>query len=249
MNAVLFTRRPRRAGHFAPVFVGLTLTCILMPGCRAPEEVATGQQARSSVPMRAPAPPPAGEPTKTTAADKPAASDIGLPIYPYARAYGGGSPAITPNTAGVQMSLLVTDDAPDRVIAFYQERMPNAERAEDTADGKRVTRFSETHPEEGNGLRSVEISQENGQTHIALINVSATQNADTLFKSPAAADTPAGVSPGGTTEPGGAAMPGERTPPAGSPSAAPPDGNRSLPSPPGLPASPSGSGAAPTAPR
>jgi hypothetical protein len=94
--------------------------------------------------------------------------------------------------------MLETPDAPEKVAAFYKEKMPKADRTDDQQEGKPIIRLSEEYG--GNGIRMVEISEAGGKTRITLQNVRPTKTQEDLSlpNPPGGIGTP-GINPAGSS--------------------------------------------------
>lgn len=104
-------------------------------------------------------------------ADDPAnAEDLGIPLYPGAKALAeDGIPITVAGTEDFLLRVLETEDSREKVLDFYQTKWPRA-RTKDKATGEAVTLM-----EEGRDgfLRSVEVTSAGGKTRITLSRLEA----------------------------------------------------------------------------
>ena len=107
-------------------------------------------------------------------------AQIGLPFYPQARVAVG--PDRSPDAVKTDQSILIvleTADAPDKVLAFYQQHLPQAHRTETMQNGARHILLSQ--PSAKGGYRAVEILADEGVTRIQLMNMRAPRSGKGLF--------------------------------------------------------------------
>ena len=126
----------------------------------------------------------------------PTEKELGLPYYPKAHAYVGPGGTITASASvdSLTMVVLETTDPIEKVATYYQEQLKDAHRSEEKdKDTLKSVRFSVAQKEAGNSLRSVEIVQQDKSVHIKLINLPASQSADTISKSAEAFKSSAGA--------------------------------------------------------
>ncbi len=140
-------------------------------------------------------------PTKPTVTAPPAAtnpmptaSELGVPIYPDAKPYKDSTGIISPMaTDGMKMAILETQDAAEKVVAFYKQEMPNATVTKDVEDGQPLVRFSE--PAGKSGLRAVSVGIKEGKTQIILTNVAENPSLKSDAATPPAPKSEAGNLP------------------------------------------------------
>jgi len=100
--------------------------------------------------------------------DNPAdmARNLGAPLYPGARASKDNSADITFGGKHTTTVQLETDDAPDKVAAFYREHVPNLNV--NTTEGDHYTMVSTSK----DSALTINIEPEGGKTKIVITNVS-----------------------------------------------------------------------------
>ena len=80
----------------------------------------------------------------------PTASELGLAIYPDAKPFTDSTGVINPMaTDGMKMAMLESKDSVEKVVAFYQQELPNATVTKDTEEGQPIVRLSETTGKSG----------------------------------------------------------------------------------------------------
>lgn len=94
------------------------------------------------------------------------ARDLGIAIYPGARATKGNSANV--NAGGMHTTTVQfeSDDPPDKVASFYREKFPGANV--NTAEGDHYTIVST----ENKNVVTINIEPEDGKTHIDITSVS-----------------------------------------------------------------------------
>ena len=148
--------------------------------------LAAGCHRNEPTPLRQPAPgtsaPLPGIPLSAAAAmpGMPTEAQIGLPFYPLARvAVGPDRAPAAVKTDEATLIVLETADSPDKVLAFYQQRLPKAQRTEKTLNGTRDILLSQ--PSSKGGYHAVEIRADEGATRIQLMNMRASRSGKGLF--------------------------------------------------------------------
>lgn len=110
----------------------------------------------------------------------PTEAQIGLPFYPQARvAVGPDRAPAAVKTEEATLIVLETADSPDKVLAFYQQRLPKAQRTEKMLNGTRDILL--LLPSSKGGYRAVEIRADEGATRIQLMNMRASRSGKGLF--------------------------------------------------------------------
>ncbi|HZT41939.1 MAG TPA: hypothetical protein VFA07_07105 [Chthonomonadaceae bacterium] len=152
------------------------LALLLAAGCHRAEQAAARPQAPGA---SAPIP---GIPLSSAAVmpGMPTEAQIGLPFYPQARVAVG--PDRTPEAVKTDQATLIvleTADSPDKVLAFYQQHLPHAQRTDKTLNAAPDILLSQPSPK--GGYRAVEIHAEEGVTRIQLMNMRASRAGKGLF--------------------------------------------------------------------
>ncbi len=118
----------------------------------------------------------------TKPADPTELNSLDIPLYPGAEASHMGSlgPAVS-SSNGITMGEFETKDSMDKVIAFYKTQYPPSEKSStahrnrdwvtEKSGEKQTTRITVEDVTQGNGIKTIEISSDNGKTHLSLMRV------------------------------------------------------------------------------
>ena len=111
--------------------------------------------------------------------DTPNEAQVGIPFYPGAEPRKNkGDLALASESDNALLLTLETADSVAKVDAFYKEKLPSAQRMEDTIAGKQTVGYVDES--ETGRKRGVDISSEGGKTVIALIVTRTTKDAGKL---------------------------------------------------------------------
>jgi hypothetical protein len=146
------------------------------------------------------------KPKARSTAELPSEAQLGLPIYPNAivSTEKDGKPSDNSGkgtnitmSKGINIAVLETPDSLSRVIAFYQKRLSRPLSHGTRVNGKSVMppdiqemNLGGTHlvrmtgPQNGKGLRIVEVREGDGKTYIELMNIQTSKAADATLASP-----------------------------------------------------------------
>ena len=95
-----------------------------------------------------------------------AARNLGIDVYPGARARKGSAASVTMGSMHTVAADFETDDPPERVADFYKQRLPHANIA--VSDEKQYTIISN----DKNNMFTINIEPQEGKTLIHIANVS-----------------------------------------------------------------------------